>query len=190
MDEVPVSIIRLAWPVLAGRLTRLFQACFDNGEHPAVFKEAEVIILPKGGQRDQSLPKSYRPIALLPCLGKGLERLIAKRLSRLAVTSHILADDQCGAVSQRSATDLTTAVSCDIQEAWEQKMVAGVITTDVKGAFDGVLKGRLIKRLREQGWPDALARWTSSFCEGRVARIRLDNKVSQTYDILSGLPQG
>lgn len=189
-NEVPVSITRLAWPVLSERIIRLFQACFDKGKQPAVFKEAEVIILPTGGQRNQSLPKSYRPIALLPCLGKGLERLITKRLSYLEVTLHFLTDDQCRAISQCSATDLTTALSCDIQNAWERKMVARAVTMDVKGAFDGVLKGRLIKRLREQGWPDSLTRWTLSFRDERVARIHLDEEVSQTYEILSGLPKG
>ena len=60
------------------------------------------------GKRDRSLPKSYRPIALLSCLGKGLERLLARRLAHSALKLGILARDQCSAVPKRAATDLTT----------------------------------------------------------------------------------
>ncbi len=36
------------------------------------------------------VPKAYRVIALLNCLGKVLERILAQRLSYLAKTTHLL----------------------------------------------------------------------------------------------------
>ncbi|EDO03795.1 hypothetical protein SS1G_06276 [Sclerotinia sclerotiorum 1980 UF-70] len=45
---------------------------------------------------------------------------------------------------------------------------------DVKGAFDTVLPGRLVNRLREQGWPNNLVRWVQSFATNRSIKIRLD----------------
>lgn len=190
LDELPTNVLRLAWPVLKYRVVRLFQMCYNAGVHPQVFKEAEVVILPKSGKRDRSLPKSYRPIALLSCLGKGLERLLAWRVQHFALKLGILAPDQCGAVQKRSAVDLTTALACDIQNAWEQKLCAGLLTMDVQGAFDGVLKGRLLQRLRKQGWPRYFVSWVASFLHERSAQIRLDDQASQPFQILCGLPQG
>lgn len=56
-------------------------------------KKARIIIIPKAGNRNRALPASYRPISLLSYLGKGLERLIARRLSFIAMKYKILAQD-------------------------------------------------------------------------------------------------
>ncbi|KAF1934601.1 hypothetical protein EJ02DRAFT_363347 [Clathrospora elynae] len=52
------------------------------------------IILKKPGKPDYSAPKAYRVIALLSCLGKVIERLLAKRLSALAEVSILLYPSQ------------------------------------------------------------------------------------------------
>lgn len=189
-DEIPAAALRMAWPAMGARITLLFQRLTEEGVHPQAFKHAEVVILPKAGKRDRSLPKSYRPIALLSCLGKGLERLLARRINFWALKLKILARDQCSAISKRSAVDLTTALASDIEEAWAKGLVAGMLTVDVKGAFDGVLANRLIQRLREQGWPNCLVQWVRSFLANRTAHIRLDKVKSKAFSVLCGLPQG
>ena len=68
-------------------------------------------------------------------------------------------------------------------ELWAQKRVARITTSDVKSAFDGVLKGRLVQRLQEQCW-------VSSFCLERETRIRLDGRKTELFPIKCGLPQG
>ncbi len=65
-----------------------------------------------------------------------------------------------------------------------------MLTLDVQGAFDAVLSGRLIGRLREQGWPTNVVRWVTSFTQDRAASLRLGNHMSQTFEVLVGLPQG
>ncbi|KJZ68988.1 hypothetical protein HIM_11629 [Hirsutella minnesotensis 3608] len=49
---------------------------------------------------------------------------------------------------------------------------------------------RLVLRLREQGWPDNLARWTGSFMSGRSARVRYQDITTPTTPLQCGLPQG
>ncbi len=190
LDEITASALKAAWPIMGSRITALFQRCLDTGVHPAAFKTARTVIVPKPGKRDRSLPKSYRPIALLSCLGKALERLVARRVAFLALEHKILAPDQCGAVPRHSATDLTTVLYSDVMDAWAQGRVAGIVTVDVQGAFDSVLGGRLALRLRQQGWPDQLVRWVQSFLTGRTTQITLDGQTSQAFPISCGLPQG
>lgn len=189
-DELTAPIIRLAWNTHGKRITNLFDRCLHLGVHPKIFKQAKVIILPKSGRRDRSLPSSYRPIALLSCLGKGLERLLARRMSYCASKYEILTQNQCGAIRQRSAVDLKTALICDIRKALLDGKVAGIVTVDVKGAFDGVLCNRLLHRLRTQRWPETLVKWVKSFFQERSARIILDQTTSEPFPILCGLPQG
>ncbi|POS83027.1 hypothetical protein EPUL_003304 [Erysiphe pulchra] len=107
-----------------------------------------------------------------------------------ALKSKILARDQCSAISYRSAVNLTTALVCDVKKAWENKNVVGIVTTDVKGAFDGILRNRLCYRLRSQGWPERIVKWVSSFMSDRSAHICLDQSKTESLPILCGLPQG
>ncbi|EED20796.1 hypothetical protein TSTA_039900 [Talaromyces stipitatus ATCC 10500] len=62
-------------------------------------------------------------------------------------------------------------------------MTASLLTLDVKGAFDSVLPSRLIRRLREQGWPTNLVLWIASFATGRSVQIRLDGEIGPSTDI-------
>lgn len=120
-DEIETKMLKDIWPSLGDRITSLFQKCIAEGRHPKAFKRAEVVMIPKPNKRDRSIPKAYRPIALLSCLGKGLERLLARRVSFLALRHQVLGKNQCSAVSSRAATDLTTALACDIEQQWAKK---------------------------------------------------------------------
>lgn len=147
------------------------------------------MFLPKNG-RDPSSVKGWRPIALLSCLGKGLERLLAKRMSHLAVTWDIVGRQQFGALPKRSAIDLVSCVVHDIEEAKSQGWATTLVTLDVQGAFDAVLHNRLVWRMQAQGWPKSVLRWTSSFLEGRKVQVRFQGGVTSPKELMCGVPQG
>ena len=67
-----------------------------------MFKEADTIVLKKLGKADYTVPKAYRPIALLNTLGKVLEAVLARRLSDIAESNHLLPKEQMGARRNRS----------------------------------------------------------------------------------------
>ncbi|KAI1005470.1 hypothetical protein K3495_g2746 [Podosphaera aphanis] len=63
-------------------------------------------------------------------------------------------------------------------------------SVDVKGALDGIQKGRLSLCLRSQGWPSNPVRWVISFMEQREASISIDGSKSTPFQISCALPQG
>ena len=65
-------------------------------------------------KRDYSLPKSYRVITLLNCLGKIAEKMIVSRLSYLAETTDLLYPDQMGSRARKSAIDAALSLTHDI----------------------------------------------------------------------------
>ena len=71
-------------------LTRLFQAYFNLGYYPKLFKEVNIVVLKKSNKPDYLEPKAYRPIALLDTLGKALEIVISRRLAGLAESYNLL----------------------------------------------------------------------------------------------------
>jgi ribonuclease HI len=189
-DEVPTAVLQVAWPLINNRVLKLFQKCLLYGHHPACFRTAILAIIPKPNKTDRTSPRSYRPIALLSVLGKGLERLLARKMAWLAVSLRVMNSQQFGALPLRSSVDLTTCLTHDVEEALINGRKASLLTMDVKGAFDAVLTGRLTRRLREQGWPDYLVRWVHSFATNRSVRIRLDGETGPETAIQCGLPQG
>ena len=166
-DEIPTGALRLAWPHISALVHDLYQSCIDVGHHPRCFRAAIVAMIGKPNKADMTSPRSYRPIALLSVLGKGLERLIAKRMSWIAINFQVLAPQQFGALPKRSSVDLTTCLTHDVETALSKGLTATLATLDIKGAFDAVLPGRLVKRLREQGWPAHLCNWIASFITER-----------------------
>ncbi|RYP52422.1 hypothetical protein DL769_010682 [Monosporascus sp. CRB-8-3] len=147
-------------------------------------------MLGKPKKTNMTQVKSYRPIALLLCLGKGLERIIAKRLSRTALAGGLLSPRHAGASPKRAATDLTAAVVHEIELALLKYKCAALVTMDVQGAFDSVLRKRLLQRLLQQGWHLQVARWVSSFMSNRNVRVRFEDSVTMPFTPECGLPQG
>ncbi|KJZ72308.1 hypothetical protein HIM_08349 [Hirsutella minnesotensis 3608] len=189
-DNITVRMLRAVWHAIGSLVHRLYQGCLTIGHHPKPFREAEVVMIAKLGRRDLSTPRAWRPISLLSCLGKGLERLIARRLAWASIHFGVLHPQQIGALPKRSAVDLVAALVHDIEEAFARKQVATLVTLDIQGAFDTVLCNRLVLRLREQGWPSNLARWVGSFMQDRSARIRYQDIVTDSSPLQCGLPQG
>jgi hypothetical protein len=168
----------------------LVERCLSVGHHPKPFREAEVVMIAKPGRRDLTSPRAWRPISLLSCLGKGLERLVTCRLAWAAIHYGVFHPQQAGALFKRSATNLVTTLIHDIEEAFARHKVATLVTMDIQGAFETVMRNRLVLRLREQGWPDHLARWVGSFMVGRSARVRYQDTLTPSSPPQCGLPRG
>jgi hypothetical protein len=84
-DAIPNAALKLAWPYLGEALTALYNLSLNWSVCPDIFKRARLCVVLKEGKRDKSNPRSYRLISLQSTLGKGLERVIARRLAYEAV---------------------------------------------------------------------------------------------------------
>ncbi|OAA34233.1 reverse transcriptase [Beauveria brongniartii RCEF 3172] len=189
-DGITTKMLQAAWSHIAQPLTTLYNACLRLGHHPSVFKVAEVVMIPKLNKRNLSDVSTWRPISLLSCLSKGLERVIARRMAYAAIKYGILHPNQAGALPKRSAVDIVVSLIYDIEKALAAGKVATLVTEDVMGAFDAILRNRMILRLRQQGWPDFLIRWIASFLLDRLASVRFQDTTTPSARLRCGLPQG
>ena len=64
-------------------LTQLLKASILLRYVPKCWRESTVIYIPKPGKDNYSDPKAYRPISLLTCILKVLEKLILIHLIRI-----------------------------------------------------------------------------------------------------------
>jgi len=86
--------------------------------------------------------------------------------------------------------DLAAALTADIEQTFSEDKVATVATMDIQGAFDALLRHRLIRNLRSQGWPLAILRLATSFLSDRTIRGRLWETLSEFAPQRCGTPQG
>lgn len=122
--------------------------CLEEGYHPLNFRNAILCALPKPGKRPKHLPRFYRLIALLSCLGKGLEKVVARRLGDIALRYQLISPLHFGAISGRSAVDAAATLTYNVERAFGKKGILTAPAFDIKGAFDCVTETRLIRRLR------------------------------------------
>ena len=81
-DGIVARCLQKASASVVPILRRLFQRMLHDGVHPASWRTARVLPVPKPGG-DPHAAKGYRPIALLSVLSKLMEGLVKDRLSYL-----------------------------------------------------------------------------------------------------------
>ena len=187
-DEVPNACLRECEDILSPYLLPLFSASLRLQCFPAEWKSAVVVAVPKPGG-DASLPKGYRPISLLSCLSKALERIVTNRLTHLLETSSALTEMQYGFRKMRS-TDLAlwnfvNAASHALQTRQKTVMLA----LDIQGAYDRVWHEGLLAKLIALHIPPPLIGWVQSFLSDRLITLRVGEAVEHRR-LCMGVPQG
>jgi hypothetical protein len=76
-------VLRLITCESPALLTRIFQACLNQGYYLEYFRKACTIVLHKLEKLDYTDPSAYRLITLLNTLEKALESIVVTRLQNL-----------------------------------------------------------------------------------------------------------
>ena len=137
---MPFLLLQKAHQAAPQLFNALYPALIEHGYHPLCWRQATGAILKKQNKPDYTAPKAYRIIALLNCLGKISEKIIATRLAYLAETTNLLHNEQMGGRRYRAAIDAVLCLLHDITKANNNKNIRTILFFDVKGAFDHVSK--------------------------------------------------
>jgi hypothetical protein len=190
-DGLPAMVWRQIWPVVKEQVLLLFQSSIDEGKVPSQWRNAKIIPLKKPNKADYTAAKAWRPISLLSTLGKVLESVIAERISYAVETFGLLPTNHFGARKQRSTEQALLLLQEHIYKAWRGRQVLSLVSFDVRGAYNGVYKERLLQRLAARGIPQELVRWIDAFCSERTATILVNGHASERQVLpQAGLPQG
>ena len=182
--------LKWVWANRPREILLIMQLGLCLGVHHDLWKTATTVILPKPNKPSYSDPRAYRPIQLLECLGKILEKIVASRLSFDIGKHNLVPFEQFGGRSNSSCTDAGMSLVHNIESAWKHGQVVSVLAIDISRFFDNVNHKRLVRIAFEMGFPLPIVRWVSSFISNRRAAIRLDGDLSQPRPIAVGIPQG
>ena len=188
-DGLPAMVWKQIWPVVKDRVLLLFQTSLEEGSLPTQWRNAKIIPLKKPNKGDYTAAKAWRPISLLSTLGKTLESVVAERISNAVETFGLLPTNHFGGRKKRSTEQALLLLQEHIYNAWRSRKVLSLVSFDVKGAYNGVYKERLLQRLTARGIPLALVRWIDAFCSERTATILVNGYTSEQQQLpQAGLP--
>jgi hypothetical protein len=161
-----------------------------EGKIPELWKEARLTMIPKGGGKSASDPANYRPISLLSCLGKLIERVVAQRLKRFLEAADRLAKHQSGFRPGRRTGDNLFFFTQKVTEAFNRGKKILSLYFDIEAAFDAVWHDGLIYKMIIMKVPTYIIMWVYHFLQNRNFDVRVGESISTLAKILTGVPQG
>ena len=132
------------------RIISLVRVAIRTGQHPAAWKRASGVVIRLPGKDDDSKLKAYHTILLIRCMGKVIEKVVAKLLSEDAKRRELLNDGLFGSRKRQLAIDAVAIMFDSAHQAWLQGNIVGVLLMDIKVAFPSVAKGRLVDTMKEK----------------------------------------
>ena len=156
----------------------------DRG-FPLEAKLSKICPIPKPG----SVEGSYRPIALLNCLPKIVERILTSRLS-LWIEPRLVSN-QCGCRPQLSSTHCLMRLLHASSMAMNKKKFFGVLFLDFSKAYDRVIHNVLIQKLTDKfSVPPNLLHCIKDWLKDRRFFVEIGGCKSRVCRMPNGLPQG
>ena len=170
-------------------LLQLFNASWKTATVPALWKKALICPIHKIGKNKKD-PKNYRPISLISCLGKLMEKILNRRLIWHLESNNLLTPTQTGYRKHRSIEDQLALLAQEIETAFQEKRKMVSVFFDLSRAFDKVWKEGLLLKIHQSGINGRMFGWIKSFLHEQTAKVKLDGHMSVSVKMREGVPQG
>nr|XP_012150530.1 PREDICTED: RNA-directed DNA polymerase from mobile element jockey-like [Megachile rotundata] len=156
----------------------------NTGRIPVRWKKAIVKFIPKPQK------KALRPISLMNCIGKLLEKIVNKRLRIWAEEGGNMDPNQSGFTRERSTMDNINILVNSIRESWEKGETVISAFVDVKAAYDNVRHDKLEEILEGMSCPERVRNYLKAWLKGRMVEVASMGGECIQMKLLKGLPQG
>ena len=188
-DMISYDLLKICQDSTLQVICNLFNQCLKKRIFPDIWKRAKVRMLLKPG-KDKEQASSYRPISLLPCLGKLFERLINQHLVKALTEKQFINNAQAGFSKGRSSQEHLFRLAQGVSNGFKERNCTVALFVDVKAAFDSVWVNGLKHKIRQIGLPVQLEKLLFSFLDNRSLRVFIDGSWSDVVNLGAGTPQG
>lgn len=152
-------------------LTFLFNRSLSTGIFPLKWKSSFVTPIFKSGSRNNV--SNYRGIAILPSLGKSMEKIVYNVLFEFV--KNRISTNQHGFFNGRSTTTNLLEFTSTTIKSVEQGKQMDVVYTDFSKAFDLINHRIVMKKLENFGVHSSLLSWIGSYLANRSMAVRIGN---------------
>lgn len=187
-DNISSNFIKQIKDAVIIPISILTNKSIESGYFPKSLKVAKVVPIFKN--KNPELYTNYRPISLLPCISKILEKVIHTRLYHFVNSSGRFYDSQYSFRPNHSTVDAVTELTSVLLESLDTKKHVVTVFLDLSKAFDTINHKTLLHKLKYYGVRGRALDWFTSYLSGRKQYVTYDSVSSSIYEITCGVPQG
>jgi len=187
-DGVKFNLLKNLPDPAKRRLLNLFNKFLELNIVPHDWRQVKVIAIQKPN-KPASDHNSYRPIAMLSCIRKLLEKMILHRLDNWIETIGLVSDTQFGFRRGKGTNDCLALLSTELQLAFAQKKQTASVFLDIKGAFDSVSIEVLLAKLHNHGLSPILNNFLYNLLSEKHMYFSYGDCTTSRISYM-GLPQG
>ena len=187
-DGISFNVIKNCFGPLSAPLLNIFNLSLEKGIFPDELKMARVTPIYKTGDENDS--GNYRPMSVLPCFSKMLERIMYKRLYNHLSQNHMLYPKQFGFQKSHATEHAIIQLIDQINSSFEKNNFTLGVFIDLSKAFDTVEHHILISKLENYGVNGNNLLWFQSYLKNRKQYLDFNNKITTSSQITCGVPQG
>ena len=189
VDEIDVNVVKKCFGTLATPLHHIFDLSLSQGIFPDSLKVAKVTPIYK--KDDPTELGNYRPISVLPCFSKVLERIMYNRLYKHLKENSILYNKQFGFQKAHSTEHAILELIDKLLTRFEQNEFTLGVFIDLSKAFDTVDHSILLRKLEIYGVKGKNLSWFQSYLSNRKQCVSISsNEHTSFLKITCGVPQG
>jgi len=187
-DLVHNKLLKLAARIISNPLATLFQRSLTEGRFPKIWKVAHVNPIYKKGEKEHC--SNYRPVSLLSCIGKVLEKCVQAHVFRYITDHDLLTVSQSGFIPGDSTSFQLLSMYDDFCQSLDKQLTSQAVFCDISKAFDRVWHKGLLHKLYAIGIRGALLKWFEDYLTGRLQAVVIQGRKSTYGRVCSGVPQG
>ncbi|GBM33962.1 Putative protein in type-1 retrotransposable element R1DM [Araneus ventricosus] len=166
----------------------LFNTCLKLAKFPDPLKAGNIILFHKHS-KSKTEASSYRPISLLPTIGKVLEKLLTQCFNFHLEKNNRLSDIQYGFREGKSTEMAITKLLDSTHRGKASGNHVLVLSIDIKGAFDNIQLNAIVSYLDNSKCPANIVNIFKKILQNR--KVILNTYQGQAIrDQKQGCPQG
>ena len=154
--------------------------------YPHQWREGQVVPILKPSKVSTNI-NSYRPITLICCLSKLMEKMVNRRLQLHLESNKILSTYQSGFRASHSTLDPLIRLEHSARSAILEGKFCIATFLDISQAFDNVWHYGLLSKLFSVGIPKKLANYIKNFLSLRKINVKVASSVSHSYPLHCGV---
>lgn len=186
-DGIEVPALKMAFCQHPNAFLNIFNAALKHGLFSTSWKTGKIRAILKSPDKPEDEPSSYRPICLLPVLGKVMEKLLTTRLTETLYSPEHASPSQYGFKAGSGTDDALHKLQSIVGSLATKHAIA--ISFDIKGAFDNVWWPAVTAELRNRECPQNVYNVLLDYFRDRKVILRSEF-LTVTKNVTKGCPQG
>ena len=186
-DGLPVDFYKVFWKKLEDLYMNMLKEAYDEKSLTNTMLTGIINLIPKP-KRDSRYLQHNRPITLLACDYKILEKVIANRM--LISMNDIINQDQKGFLPERRIASNIRRVFDIMQLSSNKKMENLILSLDFMKCFDRISFSAITGAMKFFGFADMLIEWTNILYTDFKAMVQNNGHFSKKFSVERGVHQG